>query len=536
MAKFKIGSLVVSLLLSVMLISGNAFAQVKEVSRDGVRYYCSSNPKKGYQPGVYNKKNKFQLYSDLIKKSDKQLKSSKSKVKKSKLKKEIKNLKKLQKSANSVCKSFCGDNKIQAPEQCEDGNFANNDGCSDSCRIEFCGDGIVQAGEQCDNPADPSCSNKCRIIRNVTQVATGFGYTCVLLDTGKVRCWGDNSLGQLGHGDTKQTGHMEDRLPAYSDDVDVGGTVIQVTTGQNHTCALLDTGKVRCWGSNGNRELGYGHTENIGDNEAPASAGNVNIAGKVNQIVAGTYHTCALLDTGKVRCWGSIYAENDNDLDFGAAVTQIAIGTLHTCILLDTGKVRCWGGNLDGQLGYGNTQNYTYDSAGDIDVGGTVTQIAAGYDHTCALLDTGRVRCWGGNGSGQLGYGNTDDIGDNETPASAGDVNVGGMVMQIAAGVQNTCALLYTGNVRCWGNNGSGNLGYGNIDNIGDNEAPASAGDVNVGGKIAQIATSANHACATLDTGRVRCWGGSFSGQLGYGNLDQIGDNETPANAGDVPV
>ena len=119
-----------------------------------------------------------------------------------------------------------------------------------------------------------------------------------------------------------------------------------------------------------------------------------------------------------------------------------------------------------------------------MDVGGTVTQISAGSTHTCALLSTGNVRCWGSGGitgfsdRGQLGYGNIADIGDDELPASAGDVDVGGPVTQIAAGRQFTCALLSSGNVRCWGTAQSGANGYPLTSTIGDDELPTSAGDV----------------------------------------------------------
>ena len=166
----------------------------------------------------------------------------------------------------------------------------------------------------------------------------------------------------------------------------------------------------------------------------------------------------------------------------------------------------------------------------------SVSQITASDKHTCALLNTGNVRCWGSNGTGQLGYGNILTIGDDESPASAGDVNVGGSVLQIAAGFEHTCALLNTGNVRCWGNGGGGRLGYSNNLTIGDDENPASAGDVNVGGSVLQIAAGNLHTCALLNTGNVRCWGSPSNGQLGYGNTNNIGDDESPAGAGDIPV
>jgi len=146
----------------------------------------------------------------------------------------------------------------------------------------------------------------------------------------------------------------------------------------------------------------------------------------------------------------------------------------------------------------------------------SATQIAAGGSHTCALLSGGTVRCWGLSSSGQLGYANTNTIGDNETPASAGDVNVGGTVTQVVAGGEHTCALLSGGTVRCWGLSSSGQLGYANTNNIGDNETPASAGNVNVGGTVAQLSAGSIHTCALLSGGTVRCWGSASNGRLGY--------------------
>ncbi len=116
-----------------------------------------------------------------------------------------------------------------------------------------------------------------------------------------------------------------------------------------------------------------------------------------------------------------------------------------------------------------------------MDVGGAITQIVAGGEHTCALLTTEDVRCWGQNEFGQLGYGNTEIIGNNEVPSSVPVVNVGGTVTRLVAGQEHTCALLTTGDVRCWGAGFNGRLGYGGGHiRIGDDEAPAFAGDVPV--------------------------------------------------------
>jgi cysteine-rich repeat protein len=471
--------------------------------------------------------------------------------------------------------ALCGDQFINpvAGEECDDGNLVNTDECTVICEPPHCSDGFQNADERdvdcgghcgshsCEMLQSCSASEDCMAgvclggtcVPDWSRLATGRYHTCALLYTGAVRCWGRGESGQLGYGNTNNIG--DDEVPASIGYVNVGGTVVQLAAGDSHTCALLDSGAVRCWGDGFYGQLGYGNSNDIGDNEAPASASDVNVGGTVVQIVAGGVHTCALLDTGAVRCWGGGFSGRlgygntnnigDNEapalagnVNVGGTVVQLAAGTSHTCALLDSGTVRCWGLGLYGRLGYGNANNIGDNevpaSVGDVTVGGTVIQIAAGEYHTCALLDIGAVRCWGSGDNGRLGYGNTDTIGDNDSPASAGDVNVGGTVTQIAAGGSHTCTVLNTGLVRCWGVGGWGALGYGNPYSIGDDEVPASAGNVNVGGDVTQIATGNLHTCALRDTGAVLCWGWGSYGQLGYGNTNSIGDNETPASAGSV--
>ena len=110
--------------------------------------------------------------------------------------------------------------------------------------------------------------------------------------------------------------------------------------------------------------------------------------------------------------------------------------------------------------------------------------ISGGYDYACALLDNGRVRCWGDNPQGQLGYGNSEDIGDNELPSTAGPVNLGRRALSISVGWEHACVLLDNGRIRCWARNGEGQLGLGNTDVIGDNEAPATAPFAAAGGLV----------------------------------------------------
>lgn len=340
----------------------------------------------------------------------------------------------------------------------------------------------------------PACSNGAD--RCVVQLAAGIGHTCALVSDGAVRCWGSGTFGKLGYGALDDIG--DDETPADAGDVRFGGHAVQITAGRGHTCVLLDTGKVRCWGFGRHGKLGYRAEHNIGDDEHPETAGDVDVGGTVVQVSAGGEHTCAVLDDGSVRCWGQ---------------------------------------GQYGQLGYAAVDDIGDDeppsAAGPVDVGGNVIQVEAGNWHTCALLDTGAVRCWGNDDGGQLGYGySTGNIGDNETPASEGDVDMGGTVISLASLNAHSCAVLDGGFLRCWGAGAWGKLGYGGEQNVGDDETPAEMGDVDLGGSVTGVAAG-DHTCAILVGGAVRCWGPGSHGQLGYGNQNDV---DVPASVGEVSV
>jgi alpha-tubulin suppressor-like RCC1 family protein len=252
--------------------------------------------------------------------------------------------------------------------------------------------------------------------------------------------------------------------------------------------------------------LGYGNLEDIGDDETPASAGDIDIGGVAVGLAVGAEHTCVLLENGAVRCWGNA---DEFSAEYG----------------------------YGGRLGYGNSEDIGDDetpaSAGDVDVGAPVVNLVAGEMHTCALLVGGAVRCWGWGVP--LGYGGQ-DIGDDETPASAGDVPIGGVAIAIAAGGSHTCAMMEGGGVRCWGLSQHGQLGYGNEDSVGLVNTPADVGLVDLGGVPIEISLGSDHTCALLEGGGIRCWGHAGYGRLGYANIEMIGDDETPASAGDVMV
>ena len=307
-------------------------------------------------------------------------------------------------------------------------------------------------------------------------------HACTLFDNKKVKCWGRNSYGQLGYGNRHYIG--DDELASAQNFVDVGDNVVQIAVGGSHTCALLEDRNVKCWGRNNNGQLGLGHTQSIGDNEAASSVTSLSLGEKVRQIVAGGTFSCALTEMGRVKCWGA---------------------------------------NSNGQLGLGHTQQVGHSELAAvgqspfINIGGKVSKLAAGWEHVCALLENQKLKCWGQNNNGQLGLGNTSNIGDNEHPVSAGDVSVGQDVRDVSLGRWNTCALLADQTVKCWGHYSL--LGqqsyYDSSNSIGNNELPSTIASLTLGGEVKQVTISWQHACALLRNGKVKCWGEGGLGTLG---------------------
>jgi alpha-tubulin suppressor-like RCC1 family protein len=342
------------------------------------------------------------------------------------------------------------------------------------------------------------------------QIAAGGAHNCALLEDGSVKCWGEGDSGQLGYANSDDVGDdLNDDL-AESNPVTIVASgestkVKQIVAGFEHTCALLENDAVRCWGLGSFGRLGYGNTNSIGDTEAPASAGSVSV----------------------VRT--------------GVKVLEIFAGAQHTCALLSSQRVRCWGNGLLGKLGYGDTQDRGDDETpananpAEVDIVGDVTHMGLGSSaaHTCALRSDTTLNCWGDGNFGKLGYGKTDNIGDDETPARKA-VSVGGKILQVVTGGNHTCTLLKSGKVKCWGRSNLGQLGYGNTDSIGDIGTPDTVAEVSISPvlEVTQLTAGQNHTCALLENGNVKCWGQGSSGQLGYGNLEHIGDHEFPSSVG----
>jgi alpha-tubulin suppressor-like RCC1 family protein len=401
----------------------------------------------------------------------------------------------------------------------------------------------------------------------VVQVAMGSRHTCALLNNSDVRCWGGNNNGRLGLGNKLDIGDDEAITSVEPIKFPTGFQVKQLAAGLFHTCALSERGQVICWGRNQAGQLGYGDTIDRGDTPetTPDKLDFVGLP-PVQSIVSGdsANHTCAILVSGVVRCWGEnnfgqlgLGNKNNNGdspdelettpaINLGISpVQQIAVNGGHTCALRVNSTLHCWGKNGDGQLGYGNIANFG-DNIGETPNTKIVpiadaAQIALGVSHTCVVTVDKKVRCWGLNGFGQLGYGNTNVVGDNEFPAEAGFIDSITDFQQLSLGFEHSCALLENDSIKCWGSSFSGQLGYGNSNSIGDDELPSEVDAVRVNidttqGKVIRVFSGTFHNCVLFESGNIKCWGSNFSGELGQGNKTSIGDDEFPSSVGVVPL
>lgn len=417
----------------------------------------------------------------------------------------------------------CGDEVMEGTEQCDDGNLTNSDGCEVDCTRSV-----------------------------VVGLSAGVAFTCALFGAGDVRCWGSNEFGQLGHGlgSTSEFYIGDNESAVAAKVVDLGAPATKITAGNEHACALLETGQAMCWGKGEHGRLGIGTLDNVGDDETPVEAGPVDLNMGIVEMEAGGTHTCALREDGRVSCWGyneygqlglnhniSIASpETAGEIEFPDQVVRLSLGNVHTCALFVDGIARCWGYNSNGELGQGHTMPVgganaaAVPSLEPIDLDElSVLMIEAGDHHTCVILESKNVACWGYGGEGALGYGN-----DGSVYQFTGAVNLGagGSALKIVAG-RHTCSLSVTGEVKCWGYNAHGALGYGHTNN---RNVPDPLVSIELDGTAEDIAAGLHHTCALMSSGDVRCWGRNDYGQLGFGHTSPIGDSELPFSAGVVPL
>jgi alpha-tubulin suppressor-like RCC1 family protein len=355
-------------------------------------------------------------------------------------------------------------------------------------------------------------------IVDAQQVAMGEAFSCVLRVSGTVDCWGRNNVGQLGNGAT-----LVSTVPVVVGNL-TGAT--SVAAGAQGACAVSAGGALSCWG------------ENRGDGGGAVNTGlPVSVAGITNAaaVSVGSFGSCVRPSSGVMRCWGE---NSSGQLATGnttpssvpvasvTAVSQVSSGDQHGCAIVAGGfnlSVRCWGNGLDGQLGNGLTANSSVPVSTGIS-GSTIAfgspfplSVAAGDAHSCAVLSSGAVLCWGAGSRGAIGNGTASSnvpitvAMPSATPAT-----------QVTAGVRYSCARLTDGRVACWGDNASGQLGRGTISALAQ---PTPVAVIGITNAISVAATAGFvrglHTCALLADGRVKCWGDNDRGQLGNGSTER---------------
>jgi len=363
--------------------------------------------------------------------------------------------------------------------------------------------------------------------------------TCAIVENGSVACWGRGFLNTLGNGDTADSGE-----PILTAPMPDNRSVVAIDAGNYNVCALLDNGSVACWGSvNMDGEMGNG------DQVAHSVPELTNITGSelsATSISVAFTSACAILDNGSVSCWGDNQwgqVGDNSTIDKlsptytfpfadGKKAVAITSGRAHHCALLDDGTVSCWGANLNGQLGDNSTTLSSVPTPTQ-PLGGPAIAISSNVDHTCAILDTGSLVCWGKNDEGQVGTGsNSPDkilvptlVNQSNWPSSRSAVAVG-------TGDDHTCAILDNNSVYCWGRNNAGQLGRETegSDHVSGSDFESLPTKI-FGDNLTKLAIESHgdHSCVLIENGSIYCWGRQSHGQIGDGTTSGSGLVNSPS-------
>ena len=259
--------------------------------------------------------------------------------------------------------------------------------------------------------------------------------------------------------------------------VDIGQnrTATQISTSNQHTCAILDNGSVKCWGDNANQQLGYSTSTNY-SSYTPVIV-NLGTGVKAQSITTGYDHTCAITTDGLIRCWGGnsygqlggagLYSQSipvyvtDVESDFKAVAVEA--GGWFTCAMFENHEIECWGRTSNSRLGVTAPNTDLVMTPMSVDISGVDSKpisITTGMDHACLLSSSGKMYCWGSANNGKLGSSSS----YTGKPILVDTINQSSAVV---AGWEHTCATLRNGSIYCWGQGTWGQLGIGNTQSYG---------------------------------------------------------------------
>lgn len=364
-------------------------------------------------------------------------------------------------------------------------------------------------------------------LSGAVSIDAGSGQTCIVTTAGAVKCWGYGDSGRVGNNSTTNA-----PIAVPVSGITAGATA--VSAGGGMTCAIV-AGADKCWGVNWTGQLGN-NDSSVSNSTVPVQV--YGMTSGVTSIATGDDHACAV-QSGALYCWGANGSHelgvdtSPNDYSYSpvqviaSGVSKVAAGTHHTCAIMSDKTAMCWGANGNGQVGNGATDPATRgnDVTTPVAVVGlaNVEEMWIGEAASCARLTSGAVKCWGSDSSGQLGddYANT----ASWTPVQVYllDGSDGQVATALAMSHNSICALKAATTVNqavCWGNNGDGQLGFGDrTSRAHPMLVPAPLND-----NVAALSIGWQHACAIMSDSKVNCWGQGTDGQLGSGDsINRLG-------------
>lgn len=356
----------------------------------------------------------------------------------------------------------------------------------------------------------------------VADVAVGYFFSCARLQSGTIKCWGDNTNGQLGIGNTTPT-----YLPTA---VDIATNYIYLTAGAGTGCGITNANVLKCWGDNGWGLVGDG-TYTQRNSPVIIDSGVSYLRVSLGGSSVGYYTGCGITTNNDLKCWGSNGLGQYGNGTYTDSLTpvwvrtsskykEVAVGSSYVCAITLANTLECSGANNSGVLGTGDLNSYNVPVT--IDPGVNYTMITAAEDHTCGITSLGVLKCWGRNSTGALG------TGDYNNRLSPTVVDAGTSYLWVASGEEATCAITTANILKCWGTNNFGELGAIDI-SVGTFQQ-LTPKVIDAGVSYSKVVMqkgwsggfSADHTCGITTNGHLNCWGDNEAFEVGQKILSTL--------------